>query len=96
MHDPEELFTISTISRKDIAEALNDAAECESEQTGEMVTKIADNDPRLTREFCQEWANGLYEIDGEYPEEDEANSLYHEHACEFLEKFLSQSIADAL
>lgn len=96
MHDPEELFVISTISRKDIAGELNSIVEMEAAENGEQPVLIAENDPRLTREFCQEYADRMHSIDEDFPDEDKASSMHHELAEEMLEKLREQSIADAI
>jgi len=53
--DPKQLFVISAISREGIAEELSEIME-----GGEGIKP---DDPKLTDEFCQEFANGLYQIE---------------------------------
>ena len=50
-HNPNELFVVTTVSRSTIAEMLNS-------EIGEEC--FASNDHRLTKEFCQEFADKLH------------------------------------
>ena len=45
--DPDQLFVVSTVSRKDIAEAVN----------------VTPDDPRLSDRFCERYAKNLYEVE---------------------------------
>ncbi len=68
-HDPKELFTISTISRKGIAELLNNAIDA----AGAIdVDRFRTNDPRLTDKVCREIADLLYDAASQ---EDEVDQL---------------------
>jgi len=59
MNDPKQLFVISTISRRDIANALNDAID----NAASDVPKFKPNDPRLTDEACRAFAAQVHEED---------------------------------
>ena len=47
MHDPNQLFTVSTVSRSDIADFMG----------------VDVSDPRLTASFCQTFANAMLKYD---------------------------------
>lgn len=86
MNDPKKLFVISAISRKDIAESLNNALEslgvsagCESLDeplTDEQLDRayFAPDDPRLTDKVCQKIAALLYDADSQLGVLDEITS----------------------
>ena len=52
--DPSQKFVVSTISREDIVGFIEP-------YTGEV--SVDPTDPRLSDEFCEEYANGLYQIE---------------------------------
>lgn len=94
----DELFVISAIKRSDIADDLNgyiadDQQEWEEWETGEEVLPT---DPRLTKEFCQEYADGLYCCEDDFQSEEEVSNRYYELARRMRKKLLSQGIADAI
>lgn len=64
-HDPKQLFTISTISRKDIAEMLNTSIDAAGATDVDTFKK---DDPRLTDEVCREIADLIYDADGAHDE----------------------------
>lgn len=57
-HDPNKLFVVSTVSRRSIARALNDAID----NAASPVRKFKVADPRLTDKVCQDVAAILHEI----------------------------------
>lgn len=59
MADPNQVFIISAISRKQIAEDLNEFLD-EQEVAGDRLTP---DDDRLTPELCREYADSLYYVD---------------------------------
>ncbi len=54
--DPSQKFVVSTISRKDIAEFIEPYTDGGSIEPG---------DPRLTDEFCEAYAKGLYQVESD-------------------------------
>lgn len=64
-HDPKQLFTISTVSRKDIADLLN-------ENIDKKTDMFTENDPRLTDKVCREIAGLIYDAECQVDELDEA------------------------
>ncbi len=96
--DEDELFVISAIKRSSIADDLNGCIEDDSQEWEEWETgeEILPTDPRLTKEFCQEYADGLHCCEDDFPSEEEVSSRYYELAQRMREKLLSQSIADAI
>lgn len=59
MLNAKQLFVVSTISRSDVAEAL----------------EFELDDERLTDTICQEYADGLSAVDGEDQEHDVAERI---------------------
>jgi hypothetical protein len=59
-HDPKQLFVITTISRKDIAEMLNNSIDAAGATD---VDRFKRDDPRLTDKVCREVANLIYDAD---------------------------------
>lgn len=98
MNDPKELFVISAITREDIATELNESLSEDREDWSEVETgeTILPTDPRLTREFCQEYADGLKCCHEDAKDEDTEATFVHEHAMRMREQLLSGSIADAI
>ncbi len=71
--DPEALFVVSTIKRSTIAFCLN--AELEAQglldcRKPTVVSKIADDDERLTDEICTAYAIKLGDLDDDWSEEE--------------------------
>lgn len=54
-HDPNELYVLAVISRREIAEALNDAIS--NNRIPEV--KFESNDPRLTTDVCEFYVEAL-------------------------------------
>ena len=98
MIDPNELFIINSITRKDIAEALNELLSEDREDWSEIETgeTILPTDPRLTREFCQEYADGLQCCYDDAEDENTESVFVHEHTKRMREQLLSGSVSDAL
>lgn len=63
--NPKQLFTISAISRRDIAEMLNSSIDAAGATDVDSFKK---DDPRLTDEVCKEIANLIYDADGAHDE----------------------------
>lgn len=63
--DPKQIFTISTISRKDIAEMLNNAIDAAGASD---VDRFSKGDPRLTDGVCREIADLIYDADSSHSE----------------------------
>lgn len=63
--NPKQLFVISTISRADIAEMLNNAIDAAGATDVDAFRKA---DPRLTDEVCKEIANLIYDADSAHDE----------------------------
>lgn len=59
--NPDQLFVIAAVSRKDIAENLNHAMEGIEDRV--IPGMIAPDDARLTDEFCQGLADGFNEME---------------------------------
>ena len=53
--DPKQVFIIQSMTRKEIAEAVNGVIDNE----GWNIPKLEDDDPRLTDKFCKEYCDGL-------------------------------------
>jgi hypothetical protein len=68
--DPDELFTVSTVSRTDVAKAVG----------------VEPSDPRLTASFCSRYAQNLYFFEALFAtdDEDEAISALNESMSEDL------------
>ncbi len=58
MLDPEELFTVTTVSRREIAELMSDLT----------VDLVPPNSPALTADLCREYAAGVSVLDIDDPE----------------------------
>lgn len=59
MANPKQKFTISTVTRKDIALDLNEVLDS-YDAAGKRFTP---GDKRLTDKLCQEYANAIHEAD---------------------------------
>lgn len=61
--DPEQVFVIQSMTRKEIAEAVNGVIQNESWD----IPKLTDNDPRLTDDFCESYTecldSGICDVD---------------------------------
>lgn len=82
MLDPNQLFVISAISREGIAEDLNDYVLAHG-----VITEppLAEGDPRLTDEICNEYAELLGNINCEHEDdEDEAVASLQYEFCKRL------------
>ena len=53
--DPKQVFIIQSMTRKEIAAAVNGVIENE----GWDIPKLEDNDARLTDDFCKSYCDGL-------------------------------------
>lgn len=80
--DPKKLFTVMTVDRETIAESLNSAIEV----TGSEVPEFAPDDPRLTDEVCQNFADSLYDAYCEVAD-DEMNEADHQMYIDALDQF---------
>jgi hypothetical protein len=56
--DPEQTFVVWTVTRKDIAESLNEAIE----RTGVKMKEFEPDDERLTDEECQVFAEAINDV----------------------------------
>lgn len=62
--NPDQLFITNAITRRGIAESLNDHLE-----SMDLPRSIADNDDRLTDEVCREYAKEIGDIDPDLDED---------------------------
>ena len=58
--DPKQLFVISAITRKGVAEMLNDSIEASGAKDVDRFTR---HDPRLTDDLCREVADLIYDAE---------------------------------
>lgn len=77
MNDPSELFATNAITRKQVAEELNDLLfDVYDGEPQKHVSLLEDDDPRLTAEVCAKFAADYGEIDPELSEEDFEEALW--------------------
>lgn len=79
--DPDQTFVVNSVTRKDIAEAINDVLDGE----GDGRREFADGDVRLTDELCRTYAALLGECEGETA--DETDLLAYRMAVAFVREF---------
>jgi len=59
MLNAKERFTVTSITRQDVAEALNQYLDADNDTT---TTRFEKNDTRLTVELCQRYATALGQV----------------------------------
>ena len=88
MQDPQEQFAVITITRADIAEALNEPlynGVTDPDDNGEIITP---EDDRLTNEFCLKYVSSLKACQSDFPGEELFTQREFEINREFRNKLL--------
>ena len=75
-HDPKEEFVVTSMTRAHIADDLNSAIDQEKIDDPKFsFPKFTENDRRLTKKFCQDYADTIYDARNQDSDSEEADAV---------------------